>query len=37
MLEDCSAASAEIEFEIHDRHSRFSSNSAVELIDDFKE
>lgn len=33
MLEDCLAASSEIEFEIYDRHSRFSLSTNIERVD----
>ena len=34
MLEDCVAASSEIEFEIYDRHARFLASSNAELVDE---
>jgi quinol monooxygenase YgiN len=34
MLEDCVAASSEIEFEIYDRHAHFLPSSNAELVDD---
>ena len=37
MLEDCLAASSEIEFEIYDRHARFSASNNAGLVDDTRD
>lgn len=37
MLEDCLAASSEIEFEIYDRHARFLASSDAQLAEDARD